>query len=158
MAKIDKLVKEASQYLEPNEPIVASVLGAYETKIMGKDTLRNGVFLATDRRILFYGKKMFGYDLEVFPYANISSFEISKGVLGRSISFFASGNKVKMKWINHGEVDKFIEYVRENVGKKSEAKSSTNAADEIKKLAELKDAGILTEEEFEAKKKQLLGI
>ncbi len=29
---------------------------------------------------------------------------------------------------------------------------------ELKKLAELKDAGIVTEEEFEAKKKQLLGL
>ncbi|SDY92951.1 Short C-terminal domain-containing protein [Evansella caseinilytica] len=33
-----------------------------------------------------------------------------------------------------------------------------SAADELKKLAELKDAGILTEEEFNAKKKQLLCI
>ncbi len=29
---------------------------------------------------------------------------------------------------------------------------------ELKQLAELKDAGIITEEEFEAKKKQLLGL
>ena len=31
-------------------------------------------------------------------------------------------------------------------------------ADEIRKLAQLKDEGLLTEEEFTAKKKQLLGI
>lgn len=30
--------------------------------------------------------------------------------------------------------------------------------DQLKKLAELRDAGIVTEEEFEAKKKQLLGL
>ena len=30
--------------------------------------------------------------------------------------------------------------------------------EELKKLAELKNAGILTEEEFEAKKKQILGL
>jgi Short C-terminal domain len=34
----------------------------------------------------------------------------------------------------------------------------SSVADEIKKLAELRDSGILTEEEFSAKKKQLLGI
>ena len=33
-----------------------------------------------------------------------------------------------------------------------------SAADEIKKLAELHAAGILTDEEFAAKKKQLLGL
>src|SRR3982074_1403916 len=36
--------------------------------------------------------------------------------------------------------------------------SVVSAADEIKKLAELRDAGILTEEEFAAKKTQLLGL
>ena len=33
-----------------------------------------------------------------------------------------------------------------------------SAADEIKKLAELRDAGVVTPEEFEAKKSQLLGL
>ncbi|GGB52927.1 SHOCT domain-containing protein [Fictibacillus barbaricus] len=36
--------------------------------------------------------------------------------------------------------------------------TSVSTADEIKKLADLRDSGILTEEEFAAKKKQLLGI
>lgn len=35
---------------------------------------------------------------------------------------------------------------------------ASSTADELIKLAELKDLGILTEEEFSAKKKQLLGI
>ena len=35
---------------------------------------------------------------------------------------------------------------------------SYKQADEIKKYAELKDRGIITEEEFNAKKKQLLGL
>ena len=36
--------------------------------------------------------------------------------------------------------------------------AKTSVADEIRKLAELKEQGILTEEEFTAKKKQLLGL
>lgn len=40
----------------------------------------------------------------------------------------------------------------------SPSATMVDVADEIKKLAELKDSGILTEEEFEAKKRQLLGI
>ena len=35
---------------------------------MGTDSVRKGSFIATDRRILFYAKKMGGYDLESFPY------------------------------------------------------------------------------------------
>ena len=36
--------------------------------------------------------------------------------------------------------------------------NSTNNADEIKKYKELLDGGIITQEEFDAKKKQLLGL
>ena len=38
------------------------------------------------------------------------------------------------------------------------AASSPDYIEELKKLAELKEAGIITAEEFEAKKKQLLGL
>ena len=34
----------------------------------------------------------------------------------------------------------------------------TSAADEIKKFKELLDMGVITQEEFDAKKKQLLGL
>ena len=40
----------------------------------------------------------------------------------------------------------------------SAAPAQTDYIAELKKLAELKDMGILTDEEFEAKKKQLLGL
>ncbi|MED4783429.1 PH domain-containing protein [Brevibacillus choshinensis] len=161
MAKIDKLIQEASTHLDPDEKIIASVLGAYETKVMGTDTVRNGVFLATDRRVFFFGKKMFGFDSESFPYSTISSFEYGKGLMGKTMSFFASGNKVKMKWINAGEVDLFMETVRSSMGKKIISEAPTQQIDsieQIKKLAELRDAGILTEEEFTAKKHKILGI
>jgi hypothetical protein len=59
---------------------------------MGSSTVRSGIFLATDRRLIFYAKKMGGYDFESFPYANVSSFEQSKGMMGHSMRFFASGN------------------------------------------------------------------
>jgi hypothetical protein len=158
MAKIDKLVEEGKKHLEPGEDVKFSVMGAYESKIMGKDTVRNGVFLATNNRIVFFGKRTFGYDLEVFPYSNISSIEMGKGMMGHKVSFFSSGNKVSMKWINAGDVSGFMEHVKSNLGKKSESGSAASAAEELKKFAELRDAGVITEEEFDAKKKQLLGI
>jgi hypothetical protein len=162
MSKFEKLVVEAKTHLEAGEEVEFSVFGAYESKIMGKDTVRNGVFLATSKRIVFFGKKMFGYDLEVFPYSNISSIEMGKGMMGHTISFFSSGNAVKMKWINSGDIPGFVNHVKGQLGKKSEGSSTVvqqaSAADELKKFAELRDLGILTDEEFNEKKKQLLGI
>src|SRR5687767_420627 len=107
MAKIEILVSQAQTHFEPGEPALASVMGAYETKVMGGETVRNGVFVATDRRLVFYAKKMFGYDFESMPYTSISSMEMSKGFMGHTLTFFVSGNRMSMKWIN-GDVLGFI--------------------------------------------------
>ncbi|MEH0985295.1 PH domain-containing protein [Micromonospora sp. CPCC 205556] len=161
MAKLDKLVEQARAHLEPGEQIEAAVLGAYDTKVMGQSTVRNGVMLATDRRLVFFAKKLGGHDLESFPYANISSFESSKGLMGHSFRFAASGNDVSLKWINTGDVARFAELLRARAGQRPAATavpSQPDPPDQLRKLAELRDAGIVTAKEFEAKKRQLLGL
>lgn len=161
LASLRKLQDLVCDHLEAEEKILHSVFGAYETKTMGKDTIRNGAFFATNLRLVFYAKRTFGFDMEVYPYENISSFEIGKGLMGQKISFFASGNKVKMKWIQKGDVADFINYVKSKMGKSSPVKY-TNSSDvqdipaQIAKLAQLMDSGILSQEEFQTKKAELL--
>jgi hypothetical protein len=157
MAKIDKLGGQIAEHLDDGEEVIATVLGIYATKVMGKDSVRTGIFAATSRRLVFYAKKLGGYDLESFPYENISSFEMSKGMMGRKMSFFASGNKVEMKNINKGEIDEFTATVRGRMGKGPQAPvAEIDIADQIKRLSLLRDEGVLTEEEFAAKKGELL--
>lgn len=158
MAKIDRLTEKAKEYLNPNEEIVAIVMGAYETEILGSNSVRTGILVATNKRLVFYAKKLMGYELEDFPLSNISSIESGKNMMGHNISFFASGNKVKMKWINDGEINKFVEYVRSKIGKESSSNDSKEESilDQIEKLSKLKDQGILTENEFQVKKTDLL--
>lgn len=175
MAKPEKLIELARAHLEPGERIEAHVAGTYEVRLMGQNTVRAGIFLATDRRLVFYAKKMGGYDFESFPYANISSFEQSKGMMGHSFRFFASGNTVSMKWIN--DADNFVRFaqlVTERAGHKTPAApepppaaaappaqapqqmSRDEVFDALRQLGELRDAEIITPAEFEAKKKELL--
>jgi hypothetical protein len=177
VAKTDKLLGQVQSHLEQGERVDAYVAGTYETKVMGSATVRNGVFLATDRRLVFYAKKMGGYDFESFPYANISSFEQSKGTMGHSIRFFASGNVVTMKWIKDDPAvfGEFVRLVTERAGRKPssdqsvpptaaqyspqpgvQASAHEDVFEALRKLGELRDAGIVTPEEFEAKKKDLL--
>lgn len=99
MAGLEKNLKHLWEHLDPGEVVEASVLGAYETKIMGKDSARNGVFAATNRRVVFFAKKLTGYDLESFPYENISSFEMGKGMMGHTICL----SRVGQQW--QDEVD-----------------------------------------------------
>ena len=161
MANYEKNLTLLKEHLDVSETIKASVFGSYEGKLMGNDTLKNGVFAATEKRVVFFSKKLFGFELESFPFRNISSIEKSKGLLGHSITIHASGNNAKMKWIQKGEVEKFTEFVNSNIGQGSQNVSApiqpeNDIPSQIKKLSELFQQGILTEEEFSAKKQQLL--
>lgn len=104
---------------------------------------------------------LFGFELETFPFKNISSIEKSKGLMGSSITIHASGNDAKMKWIQKGEVDKFTELVSLNIGQGAQlvseiTQNETDIPSQIKKLSDLFQQGILTEQEFSSKKQQLL--
>lgn len=169
MSKVGRLLEQVLPHLEQGERIDAHVQGVYETKLMGSNTVRTGIFLATDRRLVFYAKKLGGYDFESFPYTNISSFEQAKGMMGHSLRFFASGNTVSMKWINDGSAfGKFAKLVTGRTVNKPKAVPQTlppppepqssrdDAFEALKKLGKLRDAGMVTPEEFEAKKAELL--
>lgn len=163
MAKLDKLTDKAKAHLEPGEGILAAVQGTYETKIMGSDSVRTGSLIATDRRLVFYAKKLGGYELESFPYGNISSFEQGKNMMGHNVTFFASGNRVSMKWI---KLDKdlalFTETVKGHMNRTGAAAPNATGTgqpdimEQLKRLGELRAAGVLTSEEFDAKKADLL--
>ncbi len=119
MSKINKLTEKAKEHLDPNENIRAVVLGKYETERLGQKSVRNGVFLATDVKLVFFANKFIGYDFEVFPYSNISSIEFGKNLMGHRISFFSSGNNVKMKWIQKQDdnVKKLVNFIQDKISK-----------------------------------------
>jgi hypothetical protein len=160
MAGYDSNLKAVGAHLDQGEQVFASCFGAYETKVLGQDSVRTGVFLATEKRVLFFAKKLFGYDLESFPLTKVNAIEMSKGMMGKSITMKMSGNDVKVKWINNGDPEALVNYVREHMGEhKSTAPTSLSTDDipaQIQKLAGLRDAGILTEDEFNSKKTELL--
>lgn len=167
MAKQDKLVDQAKTHLDDGEPVLGLVHGTYETKIMGSDSVRKGLFLATERRLVFYAKKLGGYEFESFPYDKISSFEQGKNMMGHNFSFFTSGNKVTLKWISKDDdFDSFIAVTKQHLGGSTaaalpgaatqEGTSSDDIMKKIRQLGDLHDAGVLTDDEFSRKKAELL--
>ena len=158
MANPTKLIKLAQEHLN-GEEVKYWVFGAFKSEIMGKSTLRNGLFIATDKQVFFYCKKSFGYETETFPFSNISSIETGKGAMGHKLSIIASGNRAEMSMINTGQFAELVEYVRSKIGKTSApAETTVDTTDELRKYKALMDDGIISEVDFESKKKQLLGI
>lgn len=77
---------------------------------------------------------------------------------------FAASSDENTITINSSENDiaeKMVTYIQEKIKEARQPKvatAATSSADEIMKLKNLLDMGIITQEEFDAKKKQLLGL
>lgn len=169
MSKKDKLLEQAAEHIS-GEAVLASVEGTYEAKSMGNDILRKGVLIATDQRVVFYAKKLGGYDLESFPYRTISSFDQGKNMMGATVTIYASGNKAEVKWIKDAALPELTQTVRERmVGAQPtpppapvsaapvSAPVASPALDRspialLGMLSALREADLLTPEEYTAKK------
>ena len=158
--------------LGENETIVGAVIGSF-----------GQAAIATDLRVLVVktgnmAGQIFGGKVTSFDYRNIIGIEVKTG-LGQGEFQLLSGGlanmqgnktriKVKMAEAPNGLIFAKVHLkafqdmatkIREMTSKAHDVGSSgaiESIPDSIKKLAELKDAGILTSEEFEAKKAELL--
>jgi len=119
MANLQKLHQLVLEHLDSGEEILYSVFGCYKTTSLGSNTLRNGAFFATNMRLIFYGKRSFGFDMEIFPYQKISSVEFGKDLLGHKIRFCTSGNDIRITSIRVGDVTEFTRYVRFAIDQKN---------------------------------------
>ena len=152
MDTIESLLKQAAQHIKrkTGEEFIATVMGA--TGSFGV-----GVLIATNKRLVYFARKIVGFEFEIMPYSNVSSIEVSEGVRGHSIQVIAPGNTFAIKWIKVGQVSEFVEHVKAMIGTNEELLlSSSDVLDQVKNLAELKEQGILTEDEFQSKKQRLL--
>lgn len=117
--------------------------------------------VVTDKRV--YGKTSFGKQVDL-PLDSISAVGTS---LFKGIAVGTSSGRIKFLGIsNRNEIYEAIKKILADRQTK-EVKASApvtnitqaqSSADELKKFKDLLDSGIITQEEFDAKKKQLLGL
>ena len=120
-------------------------------KMLEEETYRGGVLIATDRRLILYAKKLTGFEFQSFPYDTITAVEMGKSMMGHHLTVRALNTKVEFKWIGKKwDAPAFISTVR-SLASAASAQGS-DVAEQIRKLAALRDDGILTEHEFHAKK------
>lgn len=96
------------------------------------------------------------------PYADITSVNTSTlGGAGKVDIVVGSGEPVKTDWLGAiSDVQKMVFLITQKINNTlpKTAASNVSASDEIAKFHVLKEQGIISQEEFNAKKKQLLGI
>jgi len=163
--------------------LVQSTLGEGETIIGAVIGNFGQAAIATELRILIVktglmAGQTFGGKVTSFDYRNIIGIEVKTGLGQGEFELLSGGlsnmqgnktrTKVKMAEAPNGLVFGKVDLkafqdmatkIREMTAKAhggNASNSTESIPDSIKKLSELKDAGILTSEEFEAKKVELL--
>jgi hypothetical protein len=129
---------------------------AYQTKAPG-------LLLITSKRVAFYSEQIFGrYDQLVFPYDQISSVQCHKGIIGDELQLQVASDNVTIHGIPKGDGDIAAQNIRDLVATMKAQPSiavaapQTDISDQIEKLGKLKEKGLITDEEFERKKNELL--
>lgn len=96
-----------------------------------------------------------------FPIDTITSINTSNvGMFASNIYFSVGGAgmvELDVKAIMQ-ETDEFCDMIRDGMKHPSDQAPAGSAADEIMKFKQLLDSGVITADEFEAKKSQLLGL
>jgi hypothetical protein len=152
-----KEIKRLEGHLWDDEHVERMTGGAY-----GAGT---GLLVLTDRRLLFV-KEGITKTTEDFPIEKVSSVQWASGMVTGTITVFASGNKAEIKNVNKDDGKAITDLVRNRlsapkptatpeVATPSES-AGPDIPDQIRKLRELRDDGVLTPEEFETKKAELL--
>ncbi|GAA0757980.1 PH domain-containing protein [Clostridium sartagoforme] len=153
--------------LSSDEKVLMCFIGLHNYVSSGKHD-SNFAYAVTNKRIIMAQKKMVGEIIQTISLKNVNDITMTTGAITGIITidtiketFNVSINKSAVRKIN----DKIHELLLDIQESKPNSSAQTttsekncSSADEILKFKNLLDMGVITEEEFNIKKKQLLGI
>jgi len=122
-----------------------------------------GIVVLTDRRLFLYAKILFSVQIESFNMVDINAIDSSSdGIFGSKINIHTHTKSVEILTSYKATIATKVFRLLEDTMYAAKNRTNTvavaapGAIDQIKKLAELRDQGILTAREFEVKKQELL--
>ena len=151
---VGKELKHLHEHINQGENILGHTRGFYNGTTW--------LICVTDRRLLFLDRNIgWGMKTTEIPLISVGSVNYETKLLGGNITVTASGSEKhigKMKKQDVKDIAALISDAAEKVNSASHAAAiqEVSKMDELKKLAELKDSGILTDEEFNEQKAKLL--
>jgi hypothetical protein len=172
-----KLRDAVNAIVEPGERIEVLIKGAWQEYVLG-----------TDRRIIVFKKgfmtgSTFGSKVSSWEYRNVTAVDLRSNMMSGVLviraagaddvdaSYWAQGknsasnapNAITFSKKPSKEIEALVARLRQLVTEKQRAPLAQEAVaesplEQLKKLGELRDAGVLTPQEFEEKKRQLLDL
>lgn len=157
---------EAEKGLRPNESAIFSFTGV-DFKKKDSTNLKLISAIVTGERILIGGqvKGLFkaNFYSSTFSISNVRSIDVEVNMLGTNIVIQCMDDEIVISEPTNEIAVNIVRELTEVVERIKETKQIASGtqyseADEIRKFKELLDEGIITQEQFEAKKKQIFGF
>jgi hypothetical protein len=75
------LVTPVERHLDPGEQVLDVTMGALHEEHKGKDRARASSVVVTDRRVIFFRKKLGGYDLRALDHVRLAAVDHGQGLV-----------------------------------------------------------------------------
>lgn len=151
-----KEVKTLVQLLKKDESVLYATSGFIDNNTY--------LIVCTDLRLLFLDKGMiYGLKKFEYPFTKINSVSYKLGIVFGELEVYHGSTSILIKNIMKETVERMSLTIQEQI-EKNEVKTNINetqsisAADEIMKFKQLLDDGIISQDEFEMKKNELLNM
>lgn len=155
-------IKELPKLLSPNEELLGLLEGNLKS-IAGRKQAGIGLGIITDKRVIFYRKSIIGTTTkEEIPLKRISSASFRSGIVLGTVSVTSNSNEALIDDCNKTYGLKFVDIITnllETINNTPLQNNQIQLEDnlsKIEKLFNLKEKGIITEEEFISQKTVLL--
>lgn len=150
-----KEIKELPEILSEDERVEKIVEGLYNQY--------NGIFVCSNKRLIFVDKGLlYGLIVEDFPIEKVNSIQCKTSLLFGKLTINSSGNETVIDHVDKKQAKSFCNYVttklnsKENVTGTTNVEIKENLISQLEKLAQLKEKGILSDEEFDKAKTKIL--
>ncbi|WEV37565.1 PH domain-containing protein [Lactobacillus sp. ESL0677] len=158
-------VKLLSKIMDDDEVIKYATSGSLDSDDLGDGTVE--LIVCTNKRVIFLSKRfLFGSNQSEVGLDSITGVSFKKRIFEGDISIASGNQHLLVKKVRADTVSTMAKAIKNAVAAyKNRGQSPVTAAptenDSLSKLRELKgllDDGIITQAEFDAKKKQLLNL
>lgn len=157
---------EKLHYMTKGGTIDVEGSGAGES-LFGNDRSRKssmrGVWAGvTDQRVVVHIPQLTGDDERSVPYEAVTTVDLDTGLVNKRYSLQGPGQTYHIQATNPGkeECREMVQFIRTKVAAANRSggggEAATDPTEQLKNIADLHDQGILSDEEYEAKRKELL--
>ena len=121
--------------------------------------------IITTRRAIIYKPGFIGKDTDDYQLNFISNVDVKKGLMRSDITIHAGLESCTIEHVSNDDAQRAVRVLKANMQaygqmqqapQQNQSIESVDLADQLKKLAELRDQGILSEDEFKEAKRKIL--